>query len=364
MVSQRDISRQAAWCSNYEFEDVICAVDHVDLLPLQARWGFPFRLRTQKRLIFKRVSKHLVHVNPGLHPVSIGKDYDLFIYVCMTPQDLLFLSAIKGWKSRCRVKVCWITELWSNWVGKYDYQLGLLNDFDHVFLGFGSSLDALKQFLGKPCHHVSLGVDALRFTPHPREAPRAVDVYSIGRRVPAMHDAFLRMAAEQGLFYIHDTIPSDFVQPANHMQHRDLFANIAKRSRYFVAYPALFGSDETQGQSEVGARFFEGAAAGAVIIGQPPYCRTFKTDFDWEDAVVPIGTTAEEFRAVTSKFEKEDTLFRSLSRKNSVTALRHFDWCYRWKEILKVVGVEPHARLKEREARLLELAGAAAQNGP
>lgn len=359
MVSQRDISRQAAWCSNYEFEDVISSVDDVELISLQAGWAFPQRLRLLKRLIFRRVSRRLTHLNPGIHAVTLQSDYDIFVFVCMTPQDLLCLSAVKGWRERCKTKICYMTELWTNWLDKYDFQLGLLKDFDHVFLCFSGSVDALGDFLGKPCHHVPLGADVLRFTPYPKPPARCVDVYSLGRRIPAMHEAFLKMAAKREIFYIHDTIPSDFVQPANHRQHRDLVANIAKRSRYFVTYPALFGSDETQGQSEVGARFFEGAAAGAALIGQAPTTTVFGKDFGWADSVISVGPSEAEFLAATEKFEKEPELLAALSRKNAVEALRRFDWVYRWKEMLRIAGFAPSFRLQQREEHLNQTAALA-----
>jgi hypothetical protein len=296
--------------------------------------------------------------------VTLKKDYEMFVFICMTPQDLLCLSAIKGWRERCRIKICYMTELWTNWLDKYDFQLGLLKDFDHNFLCFSGSVGALGGFLGQPCHHVPLGADVLRFTPYPKPPPRCVDVYSMGRRIPAMHEAFLKLAVKGQMFYIHDTIPSDFVQPANHRQHRDLVANIAKRSRYFVTYPALFGSDETQGQSEVGARFFEGAAAGAVLIGQAPTSPAFTRDFDWPDVVIDVGTSEAEFVAATAKFGNEPERLAALSRKNAVEALRRFDWVYRWREILRIAGIETTPRLKEREKYLQQLAAAAAESAP
>jgi len=312
-----------------------------------------------KRLIFRRVSRKLVHVNAGLEVLRIDKDYEMFVFVCMTPQDLLSLSAIKGWRERCKVKICYMTEIWANWIDKYDYQLALLKDFDHVFVCFSESVNALSHFLGKPCHHVPLGADTLRFSPYPNSPARSIDVYSIGRRIPAVHDNFLKMAAQREIFYIHDTIPADFVQPANHQHHRDLVGNIAKRSRFFVTYPALIGSEETHGQSEVGARFFEGAAAGTAMIGQAPTNPVFKRDFDWPDAVIPMPTNEDDCRAVLGRFTREPERLKALSRKNATEALRRFDWSYRWKEILRIAGIEPRPQHQQREKGLQQLAAMA-----
>lgn len=235
----------------------------------------------------------------------------------------------------------------------------MLKDFDHIFLCFSRSVDPLQQFLGKPCHHLPLAVDVSRFTPYPHPPERSVDVYSIGRRIPATHEALLKMARNQEIFYIHDTILGDLIQPADYKQHRDLLANVAKRSRYFVAYPALVGLDPSQGQSEVGARYFEGAAAGTALIGHAPANPVFERDFDWEDAVIEIGTNEDDFREATAKFQHEPERLSALSRRNATEALRRFDWAYRWREMAKKAGFEGLPALQQRQKRLNELASLA-----
>lgn len=367
MLSLRGINglnRQAAWCSNYEFEDVVCSVDDVDLLSPRSAWAYSQRIRLIKGLLSRGISSRLARVNPGIETLHLQRDYDLFVFICMTPQDLLYLNALKGWQERCRVKLCLMVELWNSWIPKYEHQLGLLKDFDHVNLCFGSSVPALERFLGQSCHHVPLGADVARFTPYPNPPQRCIDIYSMGRRIPATHEAMMRMAGTREIFYIYDTIPSDFIRPAHPPHHRDLVANLAKRSRFFVSYPALTGSDASQGQSEVGARFFEGAAAGAAMIGQAPSNPAFEKDFGWPDAVIPVGTTEDEVREATASFKRNPEKWFALSRKNAIEALRRFDWSHRWKEMLRIAGIPSKPRLQERESHFNRLADDAAAASP
>ena len=182
----------------------------------------------------------------------------------------------------------------------------------------------------------------------------------MGRRVESTHDALLKMAVRRELFYIYDTIPGLLIQPRDHRQHRDLVANCAKRSRFFVTYPAKVDvAEETRGQSEVGARFYEGAATGAVLIGQAPTIPAFAKDFDWPDAVVDIGTTEESLVAALAKFKTDPERARALGHRNAVEALRRFDWGYRWREMLRIVGLEPTPRLTQRGKQLNQLAAMA-----
>ena len=276
-----------------------------------------------------------------------------------TPADLIYLSAVQGWKE-CKTKICFIVEFYSGLVDEYAYHLSLLKDFDHVVLCFSGSVQAVEKAVGRPCHHVPLGVDVFRFSPYPNPPVRCLDVYSMGRRIETAHEALLSIANRKGIFYIYDTLPGVLVQPRDHRQHRDLIANCAKRARFFVTYPAkVDAADETRGQSEVGARFFEGAAAGAVLIGQAPTTPAFAKDFGWRDAVVNIGTSEESVISALAGFRAEPERAEALGRSNAVEALRRFDWGYRWSELLRLAKLEPTPRLRERQQRLHHLAALA-----
>jgi hypothetical protein len=361
MVSLRGVNKHAAWCSNYEFEDVICATDEVDLFSFQPGTAYEARQWFVRRLIWKPGLRQLTpHVNPGLQPIALEHDYDLLVYVCMNPGDLIYLSAIQGWKERCQKKICYMAEFYTGWLKEYAFHLSLLKDFDQVFLCFSGSVAAMQQGVGKPCHHVPLGADVFRFTPFPNPPERSIDVYSMGRRIEALHEALLKKAARREIFYLYDTIPGLLIQPRDHRQHRDLVANCARRSRFFITYPAkVDAAAETRGQSEVGARFYEGAAAGAVLIGQAPTIPAFAKEFDWPNAVVDIGSTEESLLASLATFQADPGRAHALGRKNAIEAARRFDWGYRWREMLRATGLEPTSRLLQREKQLNQLAAMA-----
>jgi hypothetical protein len=365
LASMRGTKKLAAWCSNYEFEDVISAVDEVDLVSMKPGPGFAAREWLVNRMVWRPgVRRIAARTNPGMQVETLKKEYDVFVFVCMNPGDLIYLNSLKGWRDCSKVKVCYMVEFYAGWLREYAFHLGLLRAFDHVMLCFEGSVAAVQDLVGKPVHHVPLGVDALRFTPFPRPPARVIDYYSMGRRSEVIHRALLDMATRDDAFYVYDTVPGMLIQPSNHVQHRNLVANLARRSKFFMAFPAKFDhEDETRGQSEVGARFFEGAAAGAVLLGRAPSATSFARDFGWPNAVVDAGTSEQQFRSAIASVKADPDLLDATSRRSAAEALRKFDWAYRWKEILRLIGIAPSPKLAQREGRMHELA-ASGGNGP
>jgi hypothetical protein len=357
MPSLRRLNPHAAWCSNYEFENVICAVDDVDLLELEPGWQRGPRERLARSVAWRGRHAAFTTLNPGLAAAQVDRDYDLFVFVAMNVWDLLYLNAIQGWQSRCRKKVCYMVEFYSGMAGQYDHLLRLLGGFDHVIQSFSGSVPTVGSALGKPCHHVPLAADVSRFTPFPRPPARVIDVFSVGRRSEPVHDALRGLAATRGIFYLHDTIPGALVRPSKPDEHRDMLANSAKRSRLFVAYPAKFGDDENRGQSEVGARYFEGTAAGAVLLGQAPTVPAFGRDFPWPDAVIDCRGDGRDVGEVLDRLDSDPDALHRMGIRNARHALRHHDWGHRWQSILNIAGVPPRAALEQRLADLSALAG-------
>jgi hypothetical protein len=117
---------------------------------------------------------------------------------------------------------------------------------------------------------------------------------------------------------------------------------------------------EIQGQIEVGYRYYEGAAAGTVMVGQAPECQPFRDMFDWPDAVIEIQPDGSDVEDVLSDLAAHPGRMLEISRRNAQGALLRHDWVYRWKEVLRIAGLTPAPALEAREKKLKELAGSLA----
>ncbi len=274
------------------------------------------------------------------------------------------LNAIDGWRRRCGFAVCYLGEAWEHLLPVY--LLELLRDFDHVFVGVRGASESIARITGRPCSYLPMGVDTLGFCPFPRRPARTIDVCGLGRRSVVTHAALLDLAQRTGFFYYYDTIRSNpyrglsaqmTFRVSDHREHRLLLANLLKRSRYFIVNRAW--ADEpvrTRGRDEIAARFYEGAAAGAVLLGNPPDTEDFRAQFGWPDAVVPIPFDAPNVAEVIAELDADPVRTADIRKANVANALLRHDWAYRLRAVLQAAGLPPTRRMLARESRLAQLA--------
>lgn len=352
LCSHRNIYEQEVWRAAYrEFEAVIQAVDTVDLIaPGRARW---FHARRNNALRIGKCSQLVL--NPGVHPVSLDRQYDLMFVVCEKPSELLNITAIEGWKDKCKTSICWLTEFYENDIPSYRSALNVLAGFDHIVLSTIGNRKFKAMFPGK-VSYLPPAVDAIKFCPYPNPSKRVIDVLSIGRRSGKTHSALLRMATDNGMFYVYDTIKDLGAYDID--EHRFLFASMAKRSRYFIVNPGKIDRpEETGGQSEFGQRYFEGLGAGAILLGErPKYNPEFDALFNWTDAVVDVPFGSEEIAITIQSLDKDPDRQMAICRANVRQALLFHDWSYRWASLLKLAELEPAPMLVERKRRLASMA--------
>ena len=305
-----------------------------------------------------------VWLKPGIRRITAKKHYDLLFTMCgglASPYDLLMLNAVSDVRDMCKTSVCLVDELWVKQLFKHRHFLRVLEKFDVVMLYYCQTVKALSEQIGRKCVFLPPGVDAITFCPYPDPPKRVIDVCSWGRRSEVTHQTLLRMVRDSGLFYLHDSIAG--TQAISAREHRALLANVAKRSRYYLVNPGMIDQPEKRGdQIEIGNRYFEGAASGAIMIGERPQNEEFERLFDWPEAVTQLPFGSSEIDVVIKRLDR-DRERQDVNRRTGVTqALMRHDWVYRWETILKAVGLEPMQGVLERKGRLRELAEVGLQN--
>ena len=103
---------------------------------------------------------------------------------------------------------------------------------------------------------------------------------------------------------------------------------------------------------------FEGAAAGAVLLGTVPQARAFREQFDWPDAVVDIPTGDRGVEQLFAQLDADPKRVHAIRAANVRHSLRRHDWCHRWRTILETIGMEPRPALSSRVESLNRAAAA------
>jgi hypothetical protein len=357
IFSLRNIFGKALFrCPHFEFEDLICEIDSAELLA-------PRIDASSRRSSFAtRLAYHApVTLNPGVPTISARGHYDILFTVCGYPQDLLMFNAVSNLRDICRTSVCLLDELWINDIVKHRHFLPILAKFDVVMLYYSQTVKPLSEIIRRRCVFLPPGVDTILFCPDPHPPERVIDVYSIGRRSEITHQRLLAMARESGLFYLHDSIGGS--QAISSKEHRALFANVAKRSRYFIVNPGKIDEQDQRGrQIETGNRYFEGAASGAIMVGERPNNEVFEGLFDWPEAVTRLPYGSPDIDVVIKDLDGDPERQARRRRTGIVQALMRHDWVYRWEAVLNEVGLEPTQAALERKARLRRLAEVVSQH--
>jgi hypothetical protein len=318
--------------------------------------------RVYKLARFGTRSRRLARaLTPALPAPRLTREYDLFFPVFNHPFELFALAAVPEWRARCRKAACFINELWAHELP--GYLLELLAEFDHVFIGVRHPVEEVARLVGRPCTYLPLAADVLRFAPDPGFPDRAIDVCNIGRRSAVTHAALLVLARERRIFYYYDTVRASgergkqmTFSVGNPAEHRLLLANILQRSKYYVANRARVNEPEmTEGKEEISGRFYEGAAAGAVLIGEPPRSEEFRKQFDWPDAVIRLPFDSPDVGAFLRALEEDPARLSRIRRENvRQAALRH-DWVHRLRTVFETLGVPLTPAMLAREERLRAL---------
>ncbi len=334
----------------YEFEDIISLVDSIDFLAPEPKSWYKYGIRVASRL----AKSYNIFTNPGISKTKVQKNYDLFFAIAYFPSDLLHIQYLEDWKDRCRKSICWLNELWIPDIKIYKSILRILTQFDHVIIPMAGSINSVQEVVKRKCLYMPHGIDAILFCPYPDTPKRVIDVYSVGRRSEETHRKLSKIAHENQAFYVYDTIDGEKV--FNLLEHRFMYANMAKRSRYFIVNPGKIDfPEETGGQIEFGFRFFEGAASGTIMIGETPENEQFTKVFNWPDAVIHLPYGSDKIDKIINELDMQPDRQEKIRRDNVVHSLLYHDWVYRWENILKIAGLDPMPELLERKNRLRDL---------
>lgn len=366
LLSMRRLADLVAYSMTYEFEDVIAETTGARRVDVDDEARLEFSRRAYKVLRFASGTQSLPRaLAPPPATVRLTRDYELFFPTFNHAYELYALTTIPDWRKRCRVAACFITEIWVKELP--GYLLELLAEFDHVFVGVQNPVADVARISGRPCSFLPMAADVLRFSPYPDPPQRVIDVCNIGRRSAITHEALLSLVHSRRLFYYYDTVAASGIDRKQRTfrvqsatEHRLLHAQLLQRSRYYFANRSRVNEPEfTMGIQEISGRFYEGAAAGTVMLGEPPDNAAFRRLFDWDDAIIPVPFDAPGIGGVLDALDSDPGRLARVRRANAQHAALRHDWVHRLHSVYDTLGLPATEGMRAREARLQSIAAMA-----
>lgn len=354
ILSMRRLMPRISRCLRYEFEDLIGSLDPAEIIEPEAG-GRAHAVAARIDGRWPAGSRILGDLTGATRRASRVR-YDLLFVACQDLADLRALPALAPWRAKARFSVCHIEELLAARDLGRSGELALLRGFDCVTSGFHGGLPDFARKVGTQFRYLAFSVDALRWCPYPDSPRRTIDLYAMGRRPSHTHEALLRIVERNpDFFYLYDTVLNSPV--TSHQEHRTRLADLIARTRYFLVNVGKADAmDQTGGEAQIGMRYFEGAGAGAVLIGDAQRNAVFEELFGWEDAVIPLPFDSPDIGEVIEALDADPARVERARRRNVVESLRRHDHVYRWAEILAAVGLKTTAPMEERMRRLAAVA--------
>jgi hypothetical protein len=353
IFSKRAIAPDLSRCSGYEFEDVVAELEGATLLVPErsSDLGLGFRGRrwlSRRTALFQTVPS-------GARAAPIGADCDIFCCFLQKPSEALDLDSVPDWRRRSRLAVCVLEELWHKTFDDFGPLIRSLNRFDLLACAFEHTCARLSEVTGRPVIHLPGAADLMRFAPGALGTERVIDVFYMGRRRPELHEAIVAALAPRNGFYLHDTF-SNLPLASTHRIHREMLANLVRRSKIFMVDLGKVGHrDQQRGEQIWGPRHVEGLAGGAVQAGYAPDTDDYRRHFDWPESIERLPEDAEAAAKVLLRLIDDPTELERRRRINLSHALGRHDWLHRWQRVLDHFGLPETPPMRERREALSRL---------
>ena len=363
IVSTRRVSNLLGSGPIYEFEHAIAGLEGADVIEIDDHDGSWYMKLAQRVNTAVRLATRgrIGHRGPIPWPADgrVERDYELTLLMTDTVFNMRYLNLVRHARERSRRVLMYVPEVWpevfeSARLGRQNFSL-----VDHFFIGTVSSVERLANVSGRGVTALPASVSTLRFLPTLRWRERPVDLAWPGRRLEPMHTDLMRLTGKPGWLYYYDGFSGAWAEDP--IVQRDWLAGLMMRTRFAIGHHARAGQPELhRGNLQVPGRFFEGAAAGAVLVGSPPDSTDWQSCGAWPDAIIPMALEHPGADRLLLDLAADIPRMEAASRRNVIESLRRNDCAHRWAKMLDTVGaerghaLERHLALLEERAQALE----------
>jgi len=193
-----------------------------------------------------------------------------------------------------------------------------------------------------------LAINTFPLSEYPSQ--RSIDILSYGRTDKQTHALLQQFNhPDSQRLYMHSTFSGSEVY--NVRDHVALLKRLLERSKISLCFEG--GQLERfRGRSPLLYRWFEGWAAGCVIVGKKPLDSGVETLMGWQDSTLGIPDHPDEVIPFFEALLQDETRLEEISRRNYVECRLRHDWRYRLRDMLEKLHLPLPAPLVEQIEQL------------
>jgi hypothetical protein len=347
ILSQRALSTHLSRCCGYEFEDALCtAFPGTKLYAPRLNSSIRAGLKIKARFAPTGFSGGILD---NVFAIEEVHEHEVLLAVMGEVRDLALLGAMKEWRRKSRYAICWLHELWIQEIPRLRRMLRVLEQFDLVLCSLYYTAQKLREELKSPdVMYLPPGVDTLGFAPSIEPSLRPIDITNLGVIADATHKSLFEYVKPSDGFYFFETVKGPF-EARSPSEHRFRYSNILKRSKYFLCYFAKIKSQELGGQLEFGLRYFEGLAAGCVVLGSRRSSPEFDKFLGWQDSVIEMPFECPNASEILRQLDRDADRLREISARNVRRSLEGNDHAHRWKTIVDRLRLSEDYHMTRRQ---------------
>lgn len=212
-----------------------------------------------------------------------------------------------------------------------------MTHLDHIYVGIKDDVGKIQDDLSLPVSYLPMAADVLsaRATPFESDAERPISVAAFGRVHNRISNAICDQFNTPGSrhIYLYNGVNGN-AEPADKLRYRATFWHTLRRSRLCLAFDHFFANEKnTAEHSYVGPRWFEGLAAGTVIVGKAPPKEKQHSLLDWKDAAIDLSNDDEKAAKEILDLLSDSGRLKAASRENLANMNRRHDWRQRLADI-------------------------------
>jgi Glycosyl transferases group 1 len=263
---------------------------------------------------------------------------DVLWVILMGPENFP-LDLFKNWDRHVGVKILYIFDTFESQLPSIHRVLESAK-WDLAITSFHGAVPFLEEQTQRKWYAVAQGVKLDRFKPVSKEE-KLISFSSYGRRLGNVHQSIREYCLQTDNYYEYTTTTG--LQPKLDPQenYRQYAWHLA-HSFFTFSWPVeLTNPKRVMTFSPITCRWFEAAASGTVILGQPPKDPEFRKIFG-DDFVIPIDHTdsQEQLKIIWEELWENRYRYFQTACKNREKLEKSWSWESRVKEILEITKIK------------------------